>query len=58
MYQSRRLLKTQEMLYNTCKTLTYLCPEQSIEIYTEKKLMLLQVFKEENLPEAKCTLTP
>ena len=29
-----------------------------MEIYAEKKLMLLQVFKDENLPEATCILTP
>jgi hypothetical protein len=48
--------------FSTCtegQQLKYLCPEQSTEIYTEeKKLMLLQVFNKENLPEAKCTLNP
>jgi hypothetical protein len=39
-------------------TLPYSCSEQSMEIYAEKKLMLLQVFKDENLPEATCILTP
>jgi hypothetical protein len=40
------------------KGLIYLCPVWSMEIHTEKKLMLLHLFKEENLPEAKCILIP